>query len=124
MIVIVDDSERLWLRVAADAIRSAARRNGLTPPPLAGELDFLATAGHSETSSPDSSEVGDDADVPLLYRREEAAALLAVSPRSVDRLIASGELRAVKVINDRRIARADLVDFVERRRHADGAGVA
>ena len=57
--------------------------------------------------------------MPLLYKREEAAELLSVSPRSVDRLIAAGELRAVRVLNDRRIARADLVEFVERRRHAD-----
>lgn len=119
MLLIIGDRDRAWLSVAARAIRETARRDGLRPPSWVDELDFFASAGLCETSSPAAEGVGDDLLMPLLYKREEAAELLSVSPRSVDRLIAAGELRAVRVLNDRRIARADLVEFVERRRHAD-----
>jgi excisionase family DNA binding protein len=49
-----------------------------------------------------------------LLRPREAAELLNVSPRTLDRLIASGELRAVRVGGSRRIRPTDVRDLVER----------
>jgi excisionase family DNA binding protein len=112
----IGSHDRLWLRVAAEAIRATARRDGLRPPSWVGDLELLASAGHSGTNGGDVQEVGESAGVPLAYRPEEAAEMLRVSTRTVNRLIDAGELLAIRVLKDRRIARDDLLDFVERRR--------
>lgn len=117
MILLLGDHDRVWLRVAADAIRSTARRNGLSPPPWVDDLEAAALARPSGTNGAAGQDIGESGAVPLVYRPDEAAEVLRVSPRTVNKLIAAGELRAFKVINDRRIAREDLLEFVERRRH-------
>lgn len=53
--------------------------------------------------------------VPLLYCYADAAALLGVSERSLKRLLAAGELKAVHVGGSRRIAHSELIDFVARK---------
>ena len=118
MILLLGDRDRVWLRVAADAIRATARRDGLRPPKWVDDLEVAATAGPTGTNPPVGSEGGDSQVVPLVYRPEEAAEVLRVSPRTVNRLIAAGELRAFKVFNDRRIARDDLLAFMDRSRAA------
>ena len=52
----------------------------------------------------------------LLVGLEEAAECLAVSPRTVERLVLDGSLRSVKVLHSRRIAMSDLEAFVHRLR--------
>lgn len=118
MILLLGVRDRPWLRVAAEAIRVAARRDGLVVPSWVDALELAASAGLSGSSSAQEDLPGDSVAVPLLYKPDEAAEMLSVSPTTVKRLIASGELRAVKVLNDRRIARADLLEFVERRRNS------
>lgn len=52
----------------------------------------------------------------LLVGLEEAAQYLAVSRRTVERLVLDGSLRSVKVLHSRRIAMYDLEAFVHRLR--------
>ena len=118
MILLLGERDRIWLRVAADAISATARRDGLRPPPWVDDLEVAASAGPTGTMSPLDPEAGDSQVVPLVYRPEEAAEVLRVSPRTVSRLIAAGELRAFKVFNDRWIARTDLLAFMDRQRAA------
>lgn len=116
MLLVLEARDCPWLRVAAEAIRATARRDGLTAPSWVDDLERAATAGLSGTNRARVDEVGESGPVPLVYRPEEVAEVLRVSPRTVNRLIAAGELRAFSVFKDRRIAREDLVEFVERRR--------
>jgi excisionase family DNA binding protein len=55
----------------------------------------------------------------LLLDFEEAAQQLAVSRRTLERLVNEGSLRSVRVLRSRRIARSDLEAFVQRLRAAD-----
>jgi excisionase family DNA binding protein len=55
----------------------------------------------------------------LLVHIEEAAQQLAVSQRTVERLVDEGSLRSVKVLHSRRIARSDLEAFVQRLRDTE-----
>lgn len=52
----------------------------------------------------------------MLLNYSDAAAVLAVSVRSVQRLVAGNELAVVRVGNAPRIHRRDLTEFVERKR--------
>jgi excisionase family DNA binding protein len=54
---------------------------------------------------------------------EEAAHHLAVSRRTVERLVMDGSIRSVKVLHSRRIAMSDLEAFVQRLR-AEGPDAA
>jgi excisionase family DNA binding protein len=50
---------------------------------------------------------------------EQAAELLAISRRTLDRLIKQGEIRYVRVGRHRRIRRADLADYLDGREMAN-----
>lgn len=54
---------------------------------------------------------------PLLYRIEDAARLLAVSRRTVERLIACGELESVGTGRLRRIPYDTIVRYIDRHRN-------
>lgn len=58
-----------------------------------------------------------------LYRVEEAAELLAVSVRTVWRLISAGELVVKKVRRCTRVTAASVAQFIERSGVAHGSGV-
>lgn len=47
-----------------------------------------------------------------LLTKEDAARLLAVSPRTVDKLIASGEITSLKIGRARRIPRTALCSYI------------
>lgn len=64
------------------------------------------------TSRPQASLVA--APNALLVNADEAAATLAVSRRTVERLARSGELRVVRIGRTVRFRRADLESLVER----------
>ena len=51
---------------------------------------------------------------PLLYTAEAAARALSLSRATVFELIASGELRSIKIGRSRRIPRASLEDYISR----------
>lgn len=55
----------------------------------------------------------------LLLDLDETAQQLAVSRRTVERLVNEGSLRSVRVLQSRRIARSDLEAFVEGLRDTD-----
>lgn len=111
------------LRVAGHLARALAsyeleaRRDGFTvPPELPALRDFvilLATARQDTTAAPPLSNVGDawDMDTPLLTKRE-AAAGLRLSARTVERLIARGDLAAVRVGGRTLVRRVDLEAYV------------
>lgn len=52
----------------------------------------------------------------VLLRVNEAATRLGVSLATVKRLLASGDLRSVKIGSSRRVPVADLADYVDRLR--------
>ncbi len=47
-----------------------------------------------------------------LLRKNEVAGILGVSPRSVDRLRARGDLKAVRVLRSVRFAQADVEAYI------------
>jgi len=55
--------------------------------------------------------------VPRLLTTRQAAERLAISLRTLERLAASGELRAVRFGRSVRIDSADLAAFIESRKH-------
>lgn len=96
-----------------------ARDQGLRPP-----ASFVEGARRMEAVSPDNahrrqgatslptgSDVVDAASV--LVGREEVGRLLGVSPRTVDRLLAAGELPKVKVGRRSLCRRADVESYAE-----------
>jgi excisionase family DNA binding protein len=52
----------------------------------------------------------------LLYTRTEVSSMLSLSPRSVDYLIAAGNLKVIRIGRSVRITLASLNEFVERDR--------
>ncbi len=56
----------------------------------------------------------------LLLTVEQAEEVTAISRSKLYEFMAAGTLRSVKIGRSRRIARADLVDFVERLRAEQG----
>jgi excisionase family DNA binding protein len=102
-----------YLALAVRRLGEDLRRDGSRLPPLVAEfgvaMSARATAGHSRPGladlplEPESGSRG-----VLLWSRDEAARMLAVSVRSVSRLVASGELRPVKVLGATRFRREDL----------------
>lgn len=57
-------------------------------------------------------------DKPLLYRMGEVAELLGISERKVDELIATRELKSVKIGKSRRVPATALDDFIKARLRA------
>lgn len=55
----------------------------------------------------------------LLYTRTEVSSMLSLSPRSVDYLIAAGNLKAIRIGRSVRITLASLNEFVERDRQTE-----
>ena len=74
---------------------------------------LLAIRGHSRPTLALADDRSDDLDV-LTLNYGAAAARLGVSPRTLRRLIAAGELPVVMVGGHPRIRTADLVGYVER----------
>jgi excisionase family DNA binding protein len=104
---------------ALDLLERHARTNALSyPSELATLVALLAPTRQEATNLPLLDASGDGARVPLLLDYDGAAAQLHVSRRTVERLVATGQLRAIRVANSPRIAREDLVSFVEGLREA------
>ena len=95
-------------RLLTDA-RRRARANGGTWP-ITLESAWALASGRQE---PTEVELGSALREPLLVTYSEAGRLLSVSERSVERLVASGELPVVEVGGSRRIRPGDLVEFAE-----------
>jgi excisionase family DNA binding protein len=109
----VTDDE-LTLRYIAELLeehRQRCRRDGLVlPVGLASALALARGRQRPPRFDPD----GDPGEA-LLVTYEQAALVLAVSKRTVERLVARGELPTVDVGGCRRIARDDLVAYVQTR---------
>jgi excisionase family DNA binding protein len=89
--------------------RRRARANGGSWP-LVLESAWALASGRQE---PPEVEPGAALREPLLVTYAEAGRLLSVSERSVERLVARGELPVVEVGGSRRIQPGDLVEFAE-----------
>lgn len=106
------------LAVAIDGHRRWAARVGMLLPPELAELQAAMTAAAARgrqdaTPLEDLAELRDRPAVPpLLLSYEDAAAALCLSVRSVQRLVAAGELRSVQLGGSVRIAVAELTRFV------------
>ena len=98
----------LWLVEASSTVMTRARvgaaRAGFT---------FLVRSVQSGSSSALEGGTEDDGQVaPLALRLERTAAVLDCSKSTVQRLIRSGQLRAVKVAGGTRVRVADLEDYL------------
>jgi excisionase family DNA binding protein len=107
----VTDDE-LTLRYIAELLeehRQRCRRDGLVlPVGLASALALARGRQRPPRFDPDG-----DPGEPLCMTYDQAALLLAVSKRTIERLVACGELPTVDVGSCRRIARDDLVAYVQ-----------
>lgn len=105
------------LVVALASHRRRLRSEGVFPPAgfeeLVAVVTNCATAGQGETDPDDVLPWLQDAPMEkLLYKRSEAAKVLGIHERTVQRLVASGELPAVHVRGATRIRKADLDAYV------------
>lgn len=108
------------LAIALSTHEKAARRSSLAvPAELLALRDIalsLATERQGATPLDVRSSPADDEDMAskeLMLTRRDAANLLRVSVRTVDRLVGAGSLRSVLVGGSRRIRRSDLDDYVQ-----------
>jgi len=86
--------------------------------PVLEQLELLIAARSGpERPTVDGFELApNDGLMSLLQTYEEAGRALSVSPRTVRRLVADGELKAVRIGSARRVHRDDLLNFAERLR--------
>ena len=112
-VLLIDGAGRAHLLRALAAYERQCRQDGCRlPPPLVALVDALKR--QDPTVSEEDAEGGEDAPVaPLLLTVSEVADRLRLSPRSVERAIAAGELNAVRVGRSRRVAPEDLCTYVE-----------
>jgi excisionase family DNA binding protein len=104
-----EDLIKYVARVLGD-LRRRYRLNGLYWPPELESLRLLVASGGQARPILDfNADPGDS----LAMTYEEAARKLAVSSRTVRRLVASGELPRVEIGGCSRIATADLEAFAE-----------
>jgi excisionase family DNA binding protein len=107
------DSEEALLKYAARVLGDLRRRyrlNGVHWPP---ELEALRLLVASDCQRRPILDFEADPGDSLAMTYEEAARKLAVSSRTVRRLVASGELPRVEIGGCSRIATADLEAFAE-----------
>lgn len=65
----------------------------------------------------DTSEQAQKAEKPLAFDKDAAAREIGVSRRTIERLIANGELESTRVGRRRLISTATLTKFLKRRHH-------
>lgn len=119
----LDPASARHLVRAIDAYRAWCRVNGYRLPDALDRLALLARSGQSRPEIAESDDLGQDAGMPLMFDYDDAARLLSVSPRTIRRLVASGELPAVTVTpGTRRILRADLEAYAHSLAHASPRG--
>lgn len=110
---------RALARYVPEAQREAAANGGEVPQALLAVAELLAFCATARHSAPHVADVGGPGegggmDGVLVLTRREAAARLRCSLRTVDRLIASGELPTVRLGNGpARVRAADLAAYVE-----------
>jgi excisionase family DNA binding protein len=78
----------------------------------------MAVTGHQALSPSEGSPIGASVQVPALLLRSEAAQLLRVSGRTIDRLVAAGELTVVRIGRQVRVRADSLAAFAGR--HSSG----
>ena len=123
------------LALAIRAHRERLARAGFARPPQLAEIELLAEQVAKSGGAPDRSrqeptgadtDLTDDLAGPYggeheLLAQKDAADLLGVAPRSVERMLDRGELRGVTVAGRRRVTRREVEDFAERRAGAPGS---
>jgi excisionase family DNA binding protein len=119
-VVVLDDAECRVIVVALERLARSCRVDGMPVPPAVADV-IAALGDHRRQQATDSPVVDVDGGIvpvqPLLVDIDHAAAMLAVSARQVERLVANGELRSVIVgARARRIRRDDLEEYVSRLR--------
>lgn len=118
------DDELRWHLVAAmqEWSRKGHREHGLRRPPDSFELLRLelarpgeATSGQERTLLPADSDASDTEVVPLLVDYPTAAGMLAVSARTVRRMVAGRAFEPVTVRGRKLLRTADVVAYAEAR---------
>lgn len=107
------------LAAAVGLLRRQRRLDGLDDPDeLAGlqaALEFLGSKNRTEPKFSPLSAVGPE-DAPMLaYRYGEVAEFLRVTPRTVEKLVASGELAVLEIGGARRIPHNALCEWISDR---------
>jgi excisionase family DNA binding protein len=107
---VTDDELTLWyIAELLEEHRQRCRRDGLVLP--VGLASALALARGRQRATPrGENALSPDA---LCVTFEQAATVLAVSRRTVERMAARGELPTVEIGGIRRIAREDLLAYVQ-----------
>ena len=123
----LDGACRAHLARALEEHRRWCRSNGRTLPPalvqLVAVLSCGDTKGQSGTNQLLEDDIVDTEPVPIALTYDEAGRLLGVSAKTVRRLVAAGELRAISVGSSPRIHREDLSEYAEKLRNRAKTGV-
>jgi len=113
-----DDKEYLVLIAFADALLAASKVLRRSAPLSRGKLGIqqrpaaLPIAAREVTLDGPSNAGRTGSPIRLLYRVEEAAEVLGLGKSTIYKLLASGELKSVKVGRSCRIAAQELLEFI------------
>jgi excisionase family DNA binding protein len=117
LVLVLDGDAVRHLARALAGYRRDCRRDRVTfPVEFAPVIDVLASSGVQRPSFDAAAVNGETRLVPLLLEPEGAARQLAVSERTLRRLVKDGEAQAVKIGNSTRFAPQDLERFVDEKR--------
>ncbi len=122
MIAVFDSVTALHLRRALELYARRLKSDGCVLPPalvkLLGALNDASRRQQPTNLADDDGTQEDQVMASALLTYEEAAQRLRCSERTVDRLVASGELKNVAIGRRRLIHSADLAEYVDSLRAA------
>jgi excisionase family DNA binding protein len=114
VVIVADRVVERHLAAAVGAYVDALRRNGVRPPvPLLELRAALCDLNrHEPTEFAGPNEFGEGDGMALVFDTNEVADVLRVSQRSVERLLAAGDLPSVLIGRSRRVRAEDLREYV------------
>jgi excisionase family DNA binding protein len=114
-VIIVGRVVERHLAAAVVAYVDALRRNGMAVPTALTELRaaFGDLSRQGPTAFDGDATAADGVPMALVFDAGEVADVLRVSERSVERLLASGDLPSVRIGRSRRIRGEDLQEFID-----------
>lgn len=116
--------DRAQLALALDLLARRLRSDGLQPSAALRSMRHSLSRTDLNRLEPTNRTIGAERvdDGPVLYDIAEVADRLRLNARSVERLIATGELPSLSIGRARRVRPSDLVEFIAATGRTVGAG--
>ena len=117
MFLMLDDHTRAHLARAIDTHRRWCRVNAMAVPPLLHQMSVALAASGVQSRPADAPPLPTSDHRVMALTYDDAAAVLSVSPRSIRRLVAVGELPVISIGGCKRISRDALADYLKGKSH-------